>query len=220
MAESGKLAFEGFGAGIESLQAIPRSGSGVHNRAILERNNLMCGIDGSWDDEHVLKFVQKYPEVMKQHAVKMRDVSCMNRSAPGYISAKAELFGNIIGNLGWRITAEHKRENFIEHIRGKKTIEPKRRIREKINDYEAFKGSLILLKKAYERFAEDRVELERNLLAGINNEKVRVPENFPYVMVVNKGVNKQYAVVYKYDKSANKVVFQACNVVSTGAENR
>ncbi len=73
---------------------------------------------------------------------------------------------------------------------------------------------------AYERFEDDRVEVENGLLKKIKSRNVKVPKNFPYVMFVNKGVDKQYAVLYEYDRVNESLDLKTCNLVSTGDKEK
>ena len=215
---------------VEIARAEPPQREGEAYRAFqAERKEALCNMDVNWDDEYVLKFAADYQVVMKQHMEEIRKVACMDKSNVAYIDAKAVLFGNIIGNLQWRIRAEHLNQQALEGslrtFRG--TAVERRKISEqliesryKAEDFETFKGNLVLMKSAYEKFSADRVEVERYLLGGIERVEIQVPDEMPYVMFVNKSENKQYSVVYKYDKKLKKLSFKTCNIVSTGDQVR
>lgn len=230
MAEGDEKLDAGIDGGIpEVAQAAPPDREKARDSGRFERKEMLCDMDVNWDDEYVVKFAQAYPVVMKQHMADVQKVACMGKTTLEYVAAKADLFGKIIGTMQWRIRAEHLNQQSIEaSLRVFQGAAAERKVisaqliesRYKIDDYETFKGNLILMKSAYEKFSSDRVEVERALLSSIEKGEVQIPESMPYVMFVNKSVDKQYSVVYKYDKRAKKLSFKTCNIVSTGDKVR
>ncbi|MFA7685612.1 MAG: L,D-transpeptidase [Candidatus Gracilibacteria bacterium] len=216
--------------GVEVAQAAPsdRAGEAIRSSQF-ERKEMLCDMDVNWDDEYLLKFASYYPVVMKQHMEEVQKVACMDKSAPEYIVAKADLFGKILGTMQWRIRAEHLNQGaFVAALRSFSGTPEERQVisdqlidsRYKVEYFEMFKSNLVLLKSAYEKFATDRVEVERYLLSGIEKGEIQIPESMPYVMFVNKSTEKQYSAVYKYDKRTKKLSFKTCNIVSTGDQVR
>lgn len=197
----------------------------VRQAASLDRKEVLLNMDVNWDDEYVLEFAKDYPEVMRQHMEEMRKVAEMDKSSEEYVSAKAQLFDHIVGNLQWRIRAEHMNQQSFEYslktFRGnpseRKEISAKLlESRRKTVDFEKFKGNLILMKKAYERFSADIKVVGKRLLKEISTGEIQISEKIPYVMFVNKDSEKQYSVIYRYDFKTKKLSFKTCNIVSTG----
>jgi len=196
----------------------------VKDSSMLERSEVMDPETANWDDEYVSEFVRMYPAIMKQHQEDLDRVLKMDKSSPEYIAAKAKLYKSIVGNLIWRVNAEYMTQQQINSVLPMTYDNAeRRRLGEQIQEsqkrakaYESFKGNMVLYAEAYDRFEHDRVDVERRLMSDIESGKVKISKDFPYVMFVNKEVDKQYSVIYKYNEAAKKLVLKTCNVVSTG----
>ena len=184
----------------------------------------MVESDENWDDRYVAEFARNYPVIMETFREELDKVSKSDKSSPEYVSTKARLYARIVTSIILRVRAEYQ---FQQEINGVLPMTYDNAERAKLGRqieesqaraaaYEVFKGNMVLYAEAYNRFEHDRVDVERRLMADIDSGKVKISDDVPYVMFVNREVNKQYAVIYKYEKANRKLVFKTCNVVSTG----
>lgn len=187
----------------------------VMNKCRLERADLMAGAALSLDDEYILRFANFYPNIFGRQKWN----TCVDKRSPEYIPEKAKLYGSIIGNLEGRIKRERGYQALCNTFLSRGAYYLHKKIAEsekRVADFENLKQILVLFKRNYEKFADDRGGIEKDLLSKIGRGEVEIPGDFPYVMLVNRAKDEQYAVIYKYDAVTRTLDFQTCNMVSTG----
>lgn len=71
--------------------------------------------------------------------------------------------------------------------------------------------------RAFERFHEENDRIKKTLLAQLKTGEIKVSDDAPYVMYINKAPHEQYGVIYHYNAKEKKLTLKTYNLVSTGS---
>lgn len=182
-----------------------------------ERKELKNSLELSFDDEYIMEIVSKWKGAWKILEPEFSKLSSFDKNSPEYVAAKADFFGIAKDELESRIKNRHEQLRVLKIF--KKTESSKyKAVEDDISALEECKGNFVRMKEAYKKFAGDKVKIEGSLLGRITRGEIRIPEDFPYVMFMNKNTEKQYGLLYKYD--GGKLQLKSCNLVSTGDQFR
>jgi len=210
--------------GSRVAQGIPAEGADGAFGHEFERKEVLKSMDMNWDDEYIAEFGKEYPSLIGPFADDIGRMAAMDRNSPDYAMEKSKLFGKIIPVLDESLSGIYKRiGELTAALQVKRTPEDRAQVsgalslnRQFSDDISFFKNNAMSYQVAYERFSDNRAEIERKLLKRIKAGGISIPEGLPYVMFVNKNPKEQYSVIYKYDRAKQELSLKSCNIVSTG----
>jgi len=158
-------------------------------------------LDSSSGLDKKLKF---YDELIKQLQKRLFE-DCAERERSFQFSLQFE------SDHSRRIELVKEYEDFQRYKEG---------LRHFLNRFGVYRDWMVTAQKAYERYADDKEKIESDIKSKIKRGELRIPKDAPYVIFVNRAGDEQYAVIYKYDDSQDKLILKTYNLVSTGSATR
>jgi len=196
--------------------------------------------DYTWFDDandlDLLKFIERFPGLTDGMISDVRNMFMASGNDRGSLDLRVKFYSNLVERLRVIIVEdcarmedslslslqfesdEKSRESLIRQY--VELQEYKTGLRHFMNVFGYYRDWMLTAQEAYDRYIPDRDTIEKTIQRRISSGEIRVPKDAPYIVFVNRDVDGQYAVVYKYDRTNKSLILKTYNLVSTGSATR
>jgi|GEM_PF-3049973 len=196
--------------------------------------------DYTWFDDNndidLLRFTEQFPGLVGAMMDDVKKMFMSSNNDKGSLDQRIQFYDDLIRQLQKRVfedCAERERslefslrwesnpqarEKLVAQYRELQEYTAK--LRHFLNRFGIYSDWMKTAQKAYDRYIVSRDQIETTIKKRIDAGEIRVPKDAPYVIFVNRDVDGQYAVVYKYDRKSKSLILKTYTLVSTGSATR